>query len=61
MGGKPLGNAVLVKHGADLGDQPPLAAIKRIRIAFAVRAKDSDAKSSVYIASELSTSVELRN
>jgi len=47
--------------GADLGDGPPLAAIKRIRIAFAVRAKNPDAKSSAYIASELSTSVELRN
>ena len=47
--------------GAELGDQPPLAAIKRIRIAFAVRAKNSDAKSSAYIASELSTSVDLRN
>ena len=47
--------------GADLGDAPPLAAIKRIRVAFGVRAKNPDAKSSAYLASELSTSVELRN
>ena len=47
--------------GAELGDAPPLAAIKRVRVAFAVRARNPDAKSSAYIGSELSTSVELRN
>jgi Tfp pilus assembly protein PilW len=47
--------------GADLGDAPPLAAIKRIRVALAVRSKNPDAKSNTTIASELSTSVELRN
>jgi hypothetical protein len=47
--------------GAELGGAPPLAAIKRIRIAFAVRAKSPDPKYAATIASELSTSVELRN
>jgi Tfp pilus assembly protein PilW len=47
--------------GADLGPVPPLAMIKRVGIAFAVQAKNPDARSSQYIASELSTSVELRN
>ena len=42
-------------------DEQILAAFAVHIFAFAVRAKDSDAKSSVYIASELSTSVELRN
>ena len=47
--------------GADLGAAPPLAAIKRVRVAFAVRAKSPIAQSRAFIASELSTSVELRN
>jgi hypothetical protein len=47
--------------GAELGTAPPLAAIKRIRVGFAVRAKNPDPKSVASIASELSTSVELRN
>jgi Tfp pilus assembly protein PilW len=47
--------------GTDLGATPPLATIKRIRVAFAVRARNPDAQSGTYIASELSTSVELRN
>jgi hypothetical protein len=47
--------------GADLGASPPFMMIKRIGIAFAVRAKSPDARSSAHIASELSTSVELRN
>ncbi|MGH7926674.1 MAG: hypothetical protein ACREQV_02645, partial [Candidatus Binatia bacterium] len=47
--------------GADLGATPPFATIKRIGIAFAVRAKNPDARSSAHIASELSTSVKLRN
>jgi Tfp pilus assembly protein PilW len=47
--------------GADLGDAPPLEAIKRVRIAFSVRAKSPKAGRNNYLASELSTSVELRN
>jgi hypothetical protein len=47
--------------GADLGDAPALAAIKRIRVAFGVRARNPDPRFSGYIATELSTSVELRN
>jgi Tfp pilus assembly protein PilW len=47
--------------GADLGDSPSLAAIKRIRIAFGVRARNPEPQSSGYVASELLTSVELRN
>jgi type II secretory pathway component PulJ len=47
--------------GADLGDTPPLAAIKRVGIAFGVRSRTADMKASAGITSELSTSVELRN
>jgi Tfp pilus assembly protein PilW len=47
--------------GVDLGNTPALAAIKRIQVGFAVRAKNPAAKSGAYIFSELSTSVELRN
>jgi type II secretory pathway component PulJ len=47
--------------GADLGDTPPLASIKRIGIAFGVRSKTPDMKAGPSITSELSTSVELRN
>lgn len=49
------------ESGTELGATPPLARIKRIRIAFAVRAKSSDARASGPISSELSTSVDLRN
>jgi type II secretory pathway component PulJ len=47
--------------GIDLGDAPPLEAIKRVRIAFAVRAKHPKVSSSDDLVSELSTSVDLRN
>jgi type II secretory pathway component PulJ len=47
--------------GVDLGDTPPRAAIKRVRIAFAVVAKHPDPRVSGSVATELSTSVELRN
>jgi hypothetical protein len=47
--------------GTDLGAAPALAAIKRIRVAFAVRAKNPDGRMKNQIVSELSTSVEVRN
>jgi type II secretory pathway component PulJ len=47
--------------GADLGNTPPLEAIKRIRIAFAVQVRNPDPKISGNLTSALSTSVELRN
>ena len=47
--------------GADLGDTPPLQAIKRIRIAFSVQEKNPDPKVGGTLASNLATSVELRN
>jgi len=47
--------------GADLGEAPSLAAIKRVRIAFAVQIKNPDPKVGGSITSDLSTSVELRN
>ena len=47
--------------GADLGDAPSPPAIKRVRIAFTVQVKNPDAKIGGNIASNLSTSVELRN
>jgi type II secretory pathway component PulJ len=47
--------------GTDLGAAPNLATIKRIRVSFAVRAKNPDARFGTDIVSELSTSVELRN
>jgi len=47
--------------GLDLGDTPPRTAIKRVRIAFMVVAKHRDPRMSGSIATELSTSVELRN
>jgi len=47
--------------GAELGSAPPLAMIKRVGIAFSVRAKNPDARAQTNIISELSTSVELRN
>jgi prepilin-type N-terminal cleavage/methylation domain-containing protein len=47
--------------GAELGSAPPLSAIKRVRIAFAVRAKYPKTSANDYVASELSTSLELRN
>ena len=47
--------------GADLGSTPPLRMIKRVGIAFSVRARNPDARANTHISSELSTSVELRN
>ncbi len=47
--------------GADLGDAPPPESIKRVRIAFGVRAYNPGVKSAGSIASEISTSVQLRN
>ncbi|MGE5302900.1 MAG: PilW family protein [Alphaproteobacteria bacterium] len=47
--------------GADLGDTPPLQAIKRIRIAFSVQEKNPDPRVGGTLASNLATSVELRN
>jgi Tfp pilus assembly protein PilW len=47
--------------GADLGEAPPLPAIKRIRIAFTVQMKNPDPKAGGSITADLSTSVELRN
>jgi type II secretory pathway component PulJ len=47
--------------GADLGNTPPLEAIRRIRIAFAVQVNNPDPKISGNLSSALSTSVELRN
>ena len=47
--------------GYDLGAAPAAAAIKRVRIAFAVETKNPDAKSGGSLSSRLSTSVEFRN
>ncbi len=47
--------------GGDLGATPPLEAIKRVRVAFGVRANHPGVQSGGGISSEISTSVELRN
>ena len=47
--------------GADLGNTPPLDAIKRVRIAFSVQVKSPDPKLAGKLTSALSTSVEFRN
>ena len=47
--------------GADLGDSPSPAAIKRIRIAFAVQVKNPDARVGGNMTTTLSTSIDLRN
>lgn len=47
--------------GTDLGDSPLPMAIKRIRIAFSVQAKNPDPKVGGNMTSTLSTSIELRN
>ena len=49
------------ENGAALGSVPPLAAIKRVRIEFAVRVKNPDARIGGDIITKLATSVELRN
>jgi type IV pilus assembly protein PilW len=47
--------------GADLGDSPSPAAIKRIKIAFAVQVKNPDPRVGGHMTSALATSIELRN
>lgn len=47
--------------GNDLGATPTLAAIKRVRVGFAVEVKNPDAKAGASLSSRLSTSVEFRN
>lgn len=47
--------------GADLGDAPARAAIKRVRVAFAVEAQHPDGKVGGVLRTQLATSVELRN
>jgi Tfp pilus assembly protein PilW len=47
--------------GTDLGNTPSPQAIKRIRIAFSVQAKNPNPKIGGNLTSTLSTSVELRN
>lgn len=49
------------RGGVDLGSAPAVASIKRIRIEFAVQAKNPDPKNSATLISTLSSSVELRN
>jgi type IV pilus assembly protein PilW len=48
-------------HGNELGDTPAREAIKRVKIAFAVQAKNPDPKQVGHVASTLSSSVEFRN
>jgi len=48
-------------NGVDLGESPPLSAIKRIRIEFTVEVKNPDPQVRGKISSSLSSSVELRN
>ncbi len=48
-------------NGVDLGDTPAPSAIKRVRIAFSVEAKNPDPKARGKLASTLSNSIELRN
>ena len=47
--------------GHDLGAAPAAAAIKRVRVAFAVEVKNPDAKTGGSLEFRLSTSVEFRN
>jgi hypothetical protein len=47
--------------GSQLGAYPSVDAIKRIRISFAVRAKNPDPKANASVISQLSSSVDLRN
>ena len=49
------------RENAELGDSPPLTAVSRIKITFAVRLKNPDSKTALNVTSTLSTSVELRN
>jgi hypothetical protein len=47
--------------GTDLGNTPPLEAIKRVKIAFSVQVKHPDPRIGGNLTSALSTSVEFRN
>jgi type II secretory pathway component PulJ len=47
--------------GTELGITPGLETIKRVRIAFSVRVKNSEGKTTEYLTSSLSSSVEFRN
>jgi type II secretory pathway component PulJ len=47
--------------GNDLGNAPPAAAIKRVRIAFAVQVKNPDPRLGGNLTSTLSNSIEFRN
>jgi type II secretory pathway component PulJ len=47
--------------GSDLGNAPPAAAIKLVRIAFAVQVKNPDPRVGGNLTSRLSSSVEFRN
>ena len=49
------------ENGSELGDSPPLAAIKRIGISFSVGVKKTDSKTGANLTSALSSSIELRN
>jgi type II secretory pathway component PulJ len=49
------------ESGSQLGAYPPVDAIKRIRISFAVRAKNPDPKAKATVTSQLTSSVNLRN
>jgi type II secretory pathway component PulJ len=48
-------------NGVDLGNTPPLGAIRRVRIAFSVQVKNPDPRLAGSVTSALSTSVEFRN
>lgn len=48
-------------NGIDLGNAPPLQAIKRVKISFTVRVKNPDPRITENLASALSSSVEFRN
>jgi type II secretory pathway component PulJ len=48
-------------NGVDLGNAPPLNAIKRVRIAFSVQVKNPDPRIVTSVNSALTTSVEFRN
>ena len=49
------------RNGAEISNPPALETIKRVKIEFAVRAKNPDPKIAAYLSSALSSSVEFRN
>jgi Tfp pilus assembly protein PilW len=49
------------ENGADLGGNPPLSAIKGIRIAFSIQVKHPDPKLGGNLVSTVSTRIQLRN